>query len=137
MKIGLPSNGQDFLSPMASSFERCNYFVIVDSDKHEVLISLLNSAQTVSRGAECQAAQLLTEQKIEMIITPTIGSTLLRVLQNNGIRTYFCIMGTVEDNVLALCQGQLVEIKLGNVLRNRNNKNPIFQRNGENIHVLC
>jgi predicted Fe-Mo cluster-binding NifX family protein len=137
MNIGLPSNSQDFLSPLASSFERCNYFVIVDSDKYEVVTSFLNSAQTAARGAECQAAQLLAEQKVNSVITPKIGLIALRVLQNMGIKIYFSIMGTGKDNVLALCQGRLVEIKLGDRLRYTNGKNQMKWDYGENILARC
>jgi predicted Fe-Mo cluster-binding NifX family protein len=110
MKIGLPSNGKGFLSTLASSFERCNYFVIIDSDKNEVVTNNLNSAQTASRGAEQQAVELIAGEKIDIIITPNIGLATLRTLQNMRIRIYFSIKGTVEGNIISFCQGRLVEL---------------------------
>lgn len=111
-KIGLPSNSEDLSSLLANTFERCFYFVIVESDRQEVIITFLNCAQSAARGAGIQTAQSLVDQQVEIVITMRIGSDALGVLQDEGIRIYMGIVGTLQENIEAFRQGRLVEIKM-------------------------
>ena len=111
MKIGLPSDGQDLSAYLTSAFERCQYFIIVSLDGEEQVISVLNDAQTASRGAEIQVAQLLVDQRVEIVITPQIDKKALYALQIAGIQVYLGNAGNIQDNIDAYRQGRLVEIK--------------------------
>ncbi|MFX0182336.1 MAG: NifB/NifX family molybdenum-iron cluster-binding protein [Candidatus Hodarchaeota archaeon] len=112
MKICLPSNGIDLSTSLASSFERCSYFVTVDSDQQETFTTFLNDAQTAARGASIQAAQLLIDQQVELVITPQIDSIALNILQRAGIKTYLGVDDTIQENINLVLQGRLVEIRI-------------------------
>ena len=113
MKISLTSDGKDLLSPLASTFERCSYFIIVDSNREDLVISFLNYAETAPRGAEIQAAQFFVDHRVEVVITLQIGTNALNVLQIAGIRVYLGNGGTIQENIDAYHQGRLIETKLG------------------------
>lgn len=110
-RICLPSNGIDISSPLAESFERCPYFIIVDLN-HQKITTFLNDAQTAARGGDIQTAQLVIDEQIETVIVPEIGSSTLNILQKAGKRVYLGIDGTILENINLLSQGRLVEIKI-------------------------
>ncbi|MFX0210792.1 MAG: NifB/NifX family molybdenum-iron cluster-binding protein [Candidatus Hodarchaeota archaeon] len=112
IKIGLPSNGEDISSFFANTFERCSYFVIMESTRPKAIITFLNYAQSAARGAGIQSAQSLVDQHVKAVITPQIGSDALDILQDEGIRIYMGIVGTIQENIEAFLQGRLVEIKM-------------------------
>ena len=109
MKIGSPLDGKKLSSPLSSIFERCSYFVILDSDHRNKVTIFPNNAQTAARGAEIQAAQLFTEQNIDILITHSISSNALDILLKAGIRVYLAIDGSFRENIEAYLQGRLVE----------------------------
>jgi predicted Fe-Mo cluster-binding NifX family protein len=128
MKISLISDGKDLSSPLASTFERCSYFIIVDSNREDLVISLLNYAETTPRGTEIQAAQLLVDNLVEVVITPQIGINALNVLQIAGIKVYLGNAGTLQENIDAYRQGKLIETKLGlNMLKPKLDLYPIWK----------
>ena len=109
MKIGLPLDGKNLSSHIASNFERCAFFGIYNSDlKHDITI-IINDAQTVARGAEDQVVNLLIEQNIGILITPNIDSIALNLLLKAGVRVYLAIEGTFRENIDAFQQGRLIE----------------------------
>ena len=112
MKIGLPSNGFSLSNSLPLVFERCRYFIIIDLDKQEMVVPIMNDAQTVSRGVEIQVVQLLVDNQVEIIITPEIEERTLYALQIAGIEVYLAIAGTIQENIDAYRQGRLVETKI-------------------------
>ena len=110
-KTVFPSNGKNLSTPLASTFERCSYFVIVNSNQENAVTAFLNDAQTAARGADIQAAQLLVDQQIEIVITLQIDFVALNILQKAGIRVYLGIDGTIQENIDLYQQRKLVEIR--------------------------
>ena len=112
MKISLVSNGKNLSSPLASSFERCSFFILLNLNLEESVTSLLNYAETAPRGAEIQAAQLLVDHHVEVVITPQIGKIALNVLKIAGIKVYLGNAGTIRENIDAYRKERLIETKL-------------------------
>ncbi len=112
MKTCLPSNGTDLLTPLAESFEYCDYFVIVDANQQKIITFILNDAQTAARGACVLTAQLIIDQKVQTIITPEIDSLTLNILQKAGIKIYLGTDGTLQENIDLFCQGRLAEVRI-------------------------
>ena len=112
MKTCLPSNGTDLSTPLASSFEQCSYFVLVDADQQKINTFILNDAQTAARGACVLTAQLIIDQKVQTIITPEINSATLNILQKAGIRIFLGTNGTLRENIDLFRQKRLVEVKI-------------------------
>lgn len=112
MKTCFPSNGKGLSTPLASSLERCSYFVIVDSNQETGVTTLLNDAQTAARGAGIQVAQLIIDQQIKAVIVLEIDSIAFDILLKAGIKIYLGIDGTVQENLDLFCQGRLVKIRI-------------------------
>ena len=126
MKISFVSEGKDLLSPLAPTFERCSYFIVVDLNREDSVKSFLNDAETAPRGAEIQAVQLLVDHRVEAVITLQISTNALNVLQIAGIRVYLGNAGTVQENIDAYRQERLIETKLGlNMLKPKLDLYPI------------
>lgn len=112
MKISIVSDGKDLLSPLASTFERCSFFILININREQLITVFLNDAETAPRGAEIQAAQLLIDHRVDVVITPQISINAFNVLQIVGIRVYLGNTGTLQENIDAYCQGRLVETKM-------------------------
>ncbi|UCG03748.1 MAG: NifB/NifX family molybdenum-iron cluster-binding protein [Candidatus Heimdallarchaeota archaeon] len=110
--IGIPSNSGDISNPLANTFERCNFFIIVESKRPEVIRTFLNCAQTAARGAGIQTAQSLVDQHVKAVITLQIGLDAFYILQEKGIRIYIGIMGTIKENIETFNQRRLIELKM-------------------------
>ncbi|MFX0183288.1 MAG: NifB/NifX family molybdenum-iron cluster-binding protein [Candidatus Hodarchaeota archaeon] len=110
MKIGLPSNGIDLSNPFSPVFGRCPYFIIYDSNKHEVEKSYPNTAKNAAGGAGIQAAQSMIDNFVEAVIALQIGPNAWNVLKSAGIRIYTGINGTIQQNINAFLDGQLNEM---------------------------
>jgi len=111
-KTALPSNGNDLSTPLDSTFERCFNFVIVNSGQEKIITTFLNDVQTAARGADIQAAQLLIDQRVEVVITPKISFSALKVLQRAGIKIYLGVVGTLQENIDLYRQRRLVETSI-------------------------
>ena len=111
MKICLPSKRKDLSTSLASSFGRCTYFVILDSDRQKTEATTLNEAKNAIRYAGIQAAQSLAKQQVKAVIASKIGPNAWDVLQESGIKIYTGIRGTLQKNVEAFRKGELQEMK--------------------------
>ena len=110
MKIGLPSTGNEITSSFAPNFGRCSIFIIVDSEKMEVLKSYSNEAQSAAGGAGIQAAQSLLDEDVEVIIAPQMGPNAFNVFSSAKIPIFSGINGSIEDNIKAYNEKKLKEI---------------------------
>ncbi|MFX0171763.1 MAG: NifB/NifX family molybdenum-iron cluster-binding protein [Candidatus Hodarchaeota archaeon] len=110
MKIGLPSNGTDFTNQFSSVFGRCLYFIIYNSNNHEVEKAYPNTAQNATGGAGIQAAQSMIDNYVEAVIAPQMGPNAWNVLHGAGIKIYTGINGTIQQNINAFLDGQLNEM---------------------------
>jgi predicted Fe-Mo cluster-binding NifX family protein len=108
-KTALPSNGDNLLAPLASTFERCFNFVILNSNQDRVITTCLNDSQAAARGADIQAAQLLVDQRIEVVITPKISFGALKILQKAGVKIFLGVVGSLQKNINLYRKRRLVE----------------------------
>ncbi|MHA1227744.1 MAG: NifB/NifX family molybdenum-iron cluster-binding protein [Candidatus Hodarchaeales archaeon] len=112
MKIGLPSNGEQLSDTLASTFGRCPYLIIYDSDSQKIVNSFFNESQNAAGGAGIQTAQSLVNNHVEVVIAPQIGPNAWNVIKQAGIKTYIGFHGTIQGNIDKFLKGQLTEMTM-------------------------
>lgn len=85
MKIVISSQGKEKNNLMDSRFGRCAYFYIYDT-KTEKAEVVENEAVNSSGGAGIQAANLVVEKDIDVVITGNLGPNAIKVLKESNIK---------------------------------------------------
>lgn len=106
MKVAVTAQGKTMESNIDPRFGRCQYFVIVDMETGS-FETMDNSAAGATGGAGVQAAQTLSDQKVDALITGNVGPNAIQGLKASGIKVYTGVSGTVQDAVNALKNGDL------------------------------
>lgn len=106
MKIAIPVDNKNLESSVCISFGRAPYFLIYDTQTKESNF-VDNSAAASQGGAGIKAAQLIVDQKVEVLLTPRCGENAAEVINAANIKIYKTGSGSVEDNVYEFSQGKL------------------------------
>jgi predicted Fe-Mo cluster-binding NifX family protein len=106
MRVAISTTGEDLSSPVSPVFGRCPAYIFVDTDTLE-FEAVSNQAVSAPGGAGIQAAQMVTEQGAEAVITGNVGPNAFNVLSSAGVQIYLTQGGTVQQAVEALKAGQL------------------------------
>ena len=106
MKIAISSSGNTLESNVDSRFGRCPYFLIYDTDSAE-FETIENKSRQAMGGAGIQAAQVVSEKKVEAVITGNIGPNAFRVLSSASINVFSGISGTVKNAIEKIKSGEL------------------------------
>lgn len=106
MKIAIPVDEKTLESQVCVSFGRTPYFLIYDAEtKESVFID--NSAATSTGGAGIKAAQIIVDNKANVLLTLRLGENAAEVLQSAEIKTYKSTTGSAKDNIDAFIVGKL------------------------------
>jgi predicted Fe-Mo cluster-binding NifX family protein len=108
MKICISSTGKNLDAVVDQRFGRCQYFLIVDTETMKVK-SISNEGTLSSGGAGIQAAQIVTKEDVESVITGNIGPNAFQILQAAGIKVFTGADGTVKDVIEKYKSGKLQE----------------------------
>ena len=114
MKICISSTGKDLDAIVDQRFGRCQYFLIVDIDTMKIK-TISNEATLSSGGAGIQAAQIVTKEDIESVITGNIGPNAFSILQAAGIKIYTGAQGTIKEVIENYKNEKLKETGAANV----------------------
>ena len=114
MKICVTSTGTDLNAGVDQRFGRCQYFLIVDKETMEVK-AISNDSALSSGGAGIQAAQIVTKQDVEAVITGNIGPNAFQILQAAGIKVFTGAEGTIKDAIEHYKNGTLNQTGSANV----------------------
>ena len=114
MKICISSTGKNLDAIVDQRFGRCQYFLIVDTDTMKIK-TISNEATLSSGGAGIQAAQIVTKEDIESVITGNIGPNAFSILQAAGIKIYTGAQGTIKEVIENYKNGKLLETGSANV----------------------
>ena len=90
VKVAISSMENNINGNVSDVFGRCSYFIIVDIEKGKIgeikVIENLNVNQI--SGAGVFAAQLIAEQKVDVVITKNMGPRATDVLTQFNIEVY-------------------------------------------------
>lgn len=106
MKIVVTANGSGLDALASPIFGRCPFFVFVDTETMEAE-SFDNAAISSSGGAGIQAAQFISAQGAQAVITGNVGPNAFGVLQAAQVPVYPFNGGTVQQAVEAFKRGKL------------------------------
>ena len=106
MKISIPVEEKDLNAPVCPSFGRTPLFLMFDTENDGFVI-LDNSAAASQGGAGIQAAQMLSDNGVEVLITFRCGENAVEVLDAAGIKIYKAQDGSVNDNLTFYKDGRL------------------------------
>lgn len=84
-------------SPVDSRFGRAPFFMIANSDTMEVYAHDNSAGVNAGNGAGTGAAQLLAEEKVEVLYTGKVGPKAADALEKAGIKVVEGATGTVEE----------------------------------------
>jgi predicted Fe-Mo cluster-binding NifX family protein len=117
MKIAISSTGKDLESEVDARFGRCNYFLIVETDKENKKIKnvkvIENTAQAQSGGAGITSAQIVANEKPDAIITINAGPRAFQVLNQLNIKIYQG-EGIIKEVLQKFLDGKLNKIEDSN-----------------------
>ena len=106
MKICITATGRDLDDGVDQVFGRARYFLLVDSGTRAV--EAVENAPG-AHGAGVQAAQLLSEKGVDVLITGNVGPNAVQGLQAAGVRIYTGASGTARDALGSYESGSLPE----------------------------
>jgi predicted Fe-Mo cluster-binding NifX family protein len=114
MKLAVTAKSNILESEIDPRFGRCNYFLIVDTDKMSFK-SISNESAMASGGAGIQAAQNVAKAGVEVVVTGNIGPNAFQTLSAAGIKVFTGLDGTVKEAIEKYKKGELKETEAPNV----------------------
>jgi len=105
MRIAISSQGPDLDSAVDPRFGRSRYFIMIDSDsmKFEVIE---NPATEATSGAGIRTAQLVIDQKVDLVLTGRVGPKASDVLNAAGLKYIQERSGSVRQVVESYTSGR-------------------------------
>jgi predicted Fe-Mo cluster-binding NifX family protein len=114
MKICVTATAGDLNAQVDPRFGRCQYFVFVDSDTM-AFEAMANEAFAASGGAGIQAAQIVVNKGVDVLISGNIGPNAFQVLSTAGVKIATGAYGTVKEAVEMYKNGRLSETGVSTV----------------------
>ncbi|MGB9833050.1 MAG: NifB/NifX family molybdenum-iron cluster-binding protein, partial [Caldisericum exile] len=96
MIVAITSSGNTLDSIVDPRFGRCPYFIIVDTDTMQFKV-IENSGMGRQGGAGVNAAQLLVDEGVQVLISGNVGPNAEQALKSGGIRIITGVSGTVKE----------------------------------------
>ncbi len=106
MKIAIPVDEKTLESNVCVSFGRTPYFLIYDVETKESIF-IDNSAAASTGGAGIKAAQIIVDNKADVLLTPRLGENAAEVLKPAEIKIYKTTTASAKDNIDAFIAGKL------------------------------
>lgn len=106
MKLCVTTTGKTLESRVDTRFGRASYFLIIDTETMHV-DAVPNSAQAAGQGAGIAAAQIISDNGADALLTGVVGPNAFTALRAAKINIYEGLTGneTVKDAVEGFKQG--------------------------------
>ena len=105
MKIAFATNGKNLEAKIALHFGRAKNFLIYDTEKGNF---------EISENPEIEGKELppdfLARQKMQIVITFSLGERAIEKLKNYKIKTLKALEGTILENLKAFEENKLKEL---------------------------
>ncbi len=110
MKICISATGNNLDTSLDPRFGRAMYFLIVDN-KGKLIKAIKNTGVQAMQGAGITAAQIVADEKVDIVITGNIGPKASMVLNASGMKIFIGSQGmTVRDALGEYQKGRLQEV---------------------------
>lgn len=116
MKICVTAVAGSLDAQIDPRFGRCRYFIIVDPETMR-FEAISNVSASALSGAGIQAAQMVVNKGVNVVITGQVGPNAYQVLSSAGIKIVTGAFGTVREAVEAYKTGRLREMTYGPSIR--------------------
>jgi predicted Fe-Mo cluster-binding NifX family protein len=97
MMIAVSSTGPTPEAFVSEKFGRCSYFTLYDTETGTIRV-ITNNAGNLEHGAGPKAAQLIINEKAEIVLTGTVGGNAGEVLKKAGIKLITGIKNNMKIN---------------------------------------
>ncbi len=108
MKIAISSTGTVLESSVDPRFGRCPYYIIYDTESGD-FEAIENKSSLATGGAGIQAAQSISDMKVEAVITGNIGPNAFRVLSTASIKIYSGVTDSIKNAIEKFKNGEYEE----------------------------
>ena len=107
MKIAVTAMGREIDSEVDPRFGRAQYIVIVDSSGG--VLDVVDNSRNVNAmsGAGIQAAKIMADKKVDVLMTGHCGPNAFRALQAAGVKVVVEQSGTVKEAVERLNRNEV------------------------------
>lgn len=105
MKVAITSSGTNLQSNVDPRFGRCPYYIIYDTESRSFKV-IENKSSLAAGGAGIQAAQSISDMKVEALITGNVGPNAFRVLSAASIKIYSGATGNIKDAIEKFKKGE-------------------------------
>ena len=109
MKICLCSEGETLDDKISSVFGRAPYFLIYN-DQDKTHRSIENTAKDEAHGAGTNAAQIILDENVDVLITNALGPNAKQVLDSSGITVFHQVGETPQKALTAYQEGILEKL---------------------------
>lgn len=109
MKIAISTNGITKESLLDPRFGRCNYFQIYDTETKEFSV-IENKGFTAAGGAGIAASNQIVDEKVQVIITGSLGPNAFDIISESNIKAYKCVSLPMDEVIEKYSNKELEEI---------------------------
>jgi predicted Fe-Mo cluster-binding NifX family protein len=115
MRIAVTAQGAHLESEIDPRFGRARYILIADGEGN--LLEVLDNSAGVNslRGAGIQAGKLLSDQKVDVLLTGNCGPNAFKALQAAKIKVATDQTGTVREAIERFKKGRVTYAESPNV----------------------
>ena len=105
MKVAISSSGDTLQSYVDPRFGWCPYYIIYDTESGSFK-AIENKSSLAAGGAGIQAAQNISDMKVEALITGNVGPNAFRVLSAASIKIYSGVTGSIKGAIEKFKKGE-------------------------------
>lgn len=110
MKVAFSATGKDIDSILDLRFGRCEVFQVYDTETNEIIV-INNKGNSASGGAGIAASNQMIDEKIDAIVTGSLGPNAFNIIKESKIEMYKCTPISIKSAIEKYNNGQLEEIK--------------------------
>jgi predicted Fe-Mo cluster-binding NifX family protein len=110
-RYAVPVKSKDgLLSEVNDHFAMSEHFAILEVKKNRIIsVRFVHNRQDAEK--QKSAAQFLVDTGVMVVLTGRIGSCMIRIFMDRGIKIYSGAAGTVEDAFNSYVEGELPEVR--------------------------